>query len=301
MQSYYDILGIQQTAGNEQIKSAFRRLAKLYHPDKNPQGKDEFERILIAYETLINPARRRQYDLRLKHGTSMSFNEKRPGSKKQKEWNFSDEELKRRQYYKEHYKKEYERHSQSAFVPKKNYNEYKYILFAAPIAVGLLMFIINAYEQNKASETKKEKMAISIKPVDELKLMDDPFTSYFKKPVYDIEANRTLEIKNLSGKDAVFVLLTEKGKFLRSDIVKAGFSATVSQLPGVEINIKIYTGKFWKRSKEHKELKVIGGFTEQESYCKLNTRETNGYSFTIDNENLKAFEEITEKEFFVRN
>ena len=301
MQSYYDILGIQQTAGNEQIKSAFRRLAKLYHPDKNPQGKDEFEKILIAYETLINSVRRRQYDLRLKHGTSMGNKEKRSGGKKQKEWSFSDEELKRRQYYKEHYKKEFERHRQSTFVPKKNYNEYKYILFAAPIAVGLLMFIINAYEQNKAIELKKENAAVSLKPVDELKLMDDPFTSYFKKPVYDIEANRTLEIKNLSGKDAVFVLLTEKGKFLRSDIVKAGFSAKVSQLPGVEINIKLYTGKFWKRSKEHKGLEVIGGFTEQESYCKLNTRETNGYSFTIDDENLKAFEEINEKEFFARN
>ena len=301
MQSYYDILGISQTANNEQIKSAFRRLAKLYHPDKNPQGKDQFEKILMAYETLINSARRRQYDMRLKHGVPMGYKEKRTGGKKQKEWNFSDEELKRRQYYKEHYKKEFERHSQSTFVPKRNYNEYKYILFAAPIAVGLLMFIINAYEQNKASELKKEKVTVNIKPVDELKLMDDPFTPYFKKPVYDIVSNRTLEIKNLSDKDAVFVLLTEKGKFLRSDIVKSGISATVSQLPGLEINIKLYTGKFWKRSKEHKGLEVIGGFTEQENYCKLNTRETNGYSFTIDNTNLKAFEEITEKEFFARN
>jgi hypothetical protein len=301
LQSYYDILGIQQTADNEQIKSAFRRLAKLYHPDKNPQGKDEFEKILIAYETLIDPSRRRQYDLRLKRGISMDYNEKRSATKKQKEWSFSDEELKRRQYYKEHYKKEFERHSKSTIVHKKNYNEYKYILFAAPIAVGLFMFIVNAYEQNKASELKKEKVTVSLKPVDELKLMDDPFTSYFKNPVYDVNANRTLEIKNISDKDAVFVLLTEKGKFLRSDIVKAGFSAKVSQLPGVEINIKLYTGKFWKRSKEHKDLEVIGGFTEQESYCKLNTRETNGYSFTIDKENLKAFEEITEKEFFARN
>ena len=145
MQSYYDILGISQTADNEQIKSAFRSLAKLYHPDKNPHGKDQFEKILIAYEVLINAARRRQYDLRLKHVTAMGYHEKKSSVKKQKDWSFSDEELKRRQYYKEHYKKEYERTSGSIKVPKKNYNEYKYILFAAPIAVCLLMFIFNAY------------------------------------------------------------------------------------------------------------------------------------------------------------
>lgn len=298
MQSYYDILGIQQTAGNEQIKSAFRRLAKLYHPDKNPNGKEQFEKILIAYEVLINSARRKQYDLRLKHGTAGSFKSKKSG--KQKEWSFSDEELKRRQYYKEHYKKEYERHAKSTFVPKKTYNEYKYILFAAPIAVGLLMFIVNTYEQSKTDELKKETIVIE-KKTDELKWTDDPFTAYFKNPVYDIKANWSLVIKNLCTKDLVFALFSEKGKFLRSDIVKSGFSATVSQLPGVEMNMRLYTGKFWKRNKAHKDLSVVGGFTQNENYYILSTRETNGYSLTLDDETLSGLEEIEEKDFFKKD
>ena len=88
---------------------------------------------------------------------------------------------------------------------------------------------------------------------------------------------------------------------MRSDIVKSGFSATVSQLPGVEMNIRLYAGKFWKRGKEHKAFNVIGGFTENERYYTLNTRETNGYSITLDGNAISVLEEITEKDFFKRD
>src|ERR1700741_1053018 len=123
MQSYYDILGVPPSANSAQIKAAFRQLAKLYHPDKNPQGKDQFGKILMAYEVLIDNSRRQQYDLKLKHGNAENFKARKSGSGKQKEWSFSDEELKRRQYYKEHYKKEYERYAKHTHVAKKNYNE----------------------------------------------------------------------------------------------------------------------------------------------------------------------------------
>ena len=300
MQSYYDILGISQTADNEQIKTAFRRLAKLYHPDKNPQGKDQFEKILIAYEVLINSARRRQYDLRLKHGAAMGYNEKQSSSKKQKEWSFSNEELKRRQYYKEHYKKEYERSSGSIKVTKKNYNEYKYILFAAPIAVGLLMFIVNAYEQGKVGEIKKDNIVVA-EEADYLKMTDDPFTAYFKNPVYDITANWNLVIKNASTKDMVVALFDEMNKFLRSSVIKPRFYIEVSQLPAKEMNIRFMIGKRWNDSKEHNGLNVIGGFMENESYFTLNTRETNGYSITLDDNAISVLEEISEKDFFKQN
>jgi curved DNA-binding protein CbpA len=293
LQSYYDILGISKSAGNAEIKSAFRRMAKLYHPDKNPNGKDQFE-------VLIDTARRSQYDLKLKHGTAAGYTGKKTNTK-QKEWNFSDEELKRRQYYKEHYKKEYERYSKTTHVPQKTYNEYKYILFAAPIAVGLFMFIINSYEKTKAVEEKKERSAAVEVKKDELKMTDDPFTAYFKRPVYDIDANRALVIKNSSSKDVIVALFDEKNKFLRSSVIKSGFYIEVSQLPGKEMNLRLITGKRWSRSKEHKDLNVIGGFTENESYHTLNTRETNGYSITLDDPAISALEDITEKEFFKQN
>ena len=52
MKNYYDILGLQKNANNEDIKQAYRKLAKEYHPDKNPNTKEKFQEIQEAYETL---------------------------------------------------------------------------------------------------------------------------------------------------------------------------------------------------------------------------------------------------------
>lgn len=299
MQSYYDILGISESASSAQIKSAFRHLAKLYHPDKNPQGKEQFAKILKAYEVLIDTSSRRQYDLKLKHGHAENFKVKKTNTG-QKEWGFSDEELKRRQYYKEHYKKEYERYAKQATITKKNYNEYKYILFAAPLAVGLLMFIVNTYEQSNAEETKNTTIIIPEKK-DELSPYSDPYTSYFKNPVYDTVANRSFIIKNLSSKDAIICLTDASDKFLRSFVIKMGISAEVEQLPNAEMNVRIFSGKNWNKSKEHKGLDVFGGFSDNELYSVLNTNKTNGYTVTLDDNTLNSLDKISEKDFFKRD
>src|SRR5690348_11098347 len=66
---YYALLGIDPDATTAQIKSAYRKLAKHYHPDVNTSSDaaDRFREITEAYDTLTDPDRRRRYD-RL-HGT----------------------------------------------------------------------------------------------------------------------------------------------------------------------------------------------------------------------------------------
>jgi molecular chaperone DnaJ len=64
-EDFYQVLGVKRDAKPEEIKKAYRRLARKYHPDINPGDRAAealFRRIVEAYETLIDPDRRRRYD-----------------------------------------------------------------------------------------------------------------------------------------------------------------------------------------------------------------------------------------------
>jgi molecular chaperone DnaJ len=59
--NYFAILGISSTASEEEIRSAYRRLAKAYHPDHFEGGNQPFREIQEAYSVLGDPRRRSQY------------------------------------------------------------------------------------------------------------------------------------------------------------------------------------------------------------------------------------------------
>jgi curved DNA-binding protein len=80
---YYKLLGIDKTAPPKDVKSAFRKLARKYHPDLNPNDKDakrKFQQINEANEVLSDPEKRKKYD---QYG---------------KDWQHSDQFEKQRQY-----------------------------------------------------------------------------------------------------------------------------------------------------------------------------------------------------------
>ncbi len=62
---YYEILGVSDKATDLELKKAYRRLAKKYHPDANPNNKmaeEKFKEISSAYDVLSDPEKRKQYD-----------------------------------------------------------------------------------------------------------------------------------------------------------------------------------------------------------------------------------------------
>jgi curved DNA-binding protein CbpA len=68
--NYYDLLGVDQKAGQEDIKRAYREKLKEWHPDKNPEAKEEAEEITktinVAYDILSDPEKRKNYDRMLR-------------------------------------------------------------------------------------------------------------------------------------------------------------------------------------------------------------------------------------------
>lgn len=66
MKDYYEILGVNESANSDEIKTAFRKLAFEHHPDRNPgnekQAEEKFKEINEAYSVLCDEKRRREYD-----------------------------------------------------------------------------------------------------------------------------------------------------------------------------------------------------------------------------------------------
>ena len=219
MQNYYSILGIEKNATITDVKRAYRLLAKKFHPDvmgENVQDYEKFNLIKQAYETLSNKSKRFIYDEQLKQkeknkNSVVSGREKR----KQRQYDFSEEAMKRRRYYQEMYgnsKKvnQPKKKEQQEVKIKNPYSEFHFILISIPIAVALLFLIVNKYENkttNNPPSIENEK-----KITEGFSTSDQPFQNYFGEGLVNRNGNNVIEVNNKTKFDAVVCLIENRSK-----------------------------------------------------------------------------------------
>jgi len=301
--NHYEILGLKTSAGHAEIKTAFRRLAKQYHPDRNSAGKEHFEKILLAYETLSDPVLKSTYDYKLNY----HLGQPQPSvtarqSAGTKTWSFDEKELKRRQYFNEHYKKNNKSTEQynAEVETHKTYNEYKYILFATPIAVGLFVLMM------KLAMPAAPKLVKPAAPVQEqavkhpeIKMGDMPYTAYFGGAHYDPKG-RELTVKNATGSEVIVCLFT-KSAFVRSFYIGKDYEAHVSQLPNAPLFMRYFSGTDFRFNAALKDSTISGAFAGNRQYFKMTPAiQKNSDTIMLSSANGKQFTRIDESAFFKR-
>lgn len=242
---YYKILQVPINATAGEIKAAYRRLAKIYHPDRNPEYADEekFKLIKEAYENLINPQKRARYDAR--RGRATTFPKTASQEKKQtkKNYSFSEEEAKRRQYYQQHFaKKQTTASKTSEPPPTRQQNELKYILISVQVAVALLLLIIRMYEKPREEKPVETKIEEPLKNSD-INTPETPFKGIFKIPAADTNSKSVLRLVNRSGYDAVVFLQNDNDRSVRHHFIADHYQLLAENLKPATYHIYYWMGK----------------------------------------------------------
>ena len=315
MLNYYSILGISATANEHEIKKAYRELAKKLHPDLNnnsEESEEKFKLIKQAYETLSDKNKKFIFDQKLaahseknsRFGASSNTNITTSKRRRERPYNFSEEELKRRRYYQEMYgNKNKKDKPQPKVVPTKKesaFREFHFILISIPLSVALLFLIVNQFPtKNNSNVIKKVNEKEISDSMQLVKTSDSPLYAFFGDPGIDRFTKFVFTVTNTSGNDAVVCVSDIKtNKTLRHYFIENNYNLLFEYLPEGDYYLKyglLPVSYKFKNDTSKMENNFLAFFADTNT--KINVRKEKVDSVTV---NLKTGTETEiSKAFFL--
>lgn len=287
--NYYIILEVKSTATFEEIKSAYRILAKKYHPDKNIGNKaaeEYFKEIQQAYAILSNPEKRKKYDLKASYGSRTQPQQKSNSGGPQYTGNAYQFAQQQAQYQQQAYAQAKKRTAPQTekVTEKENWQ----ILVSIGIALVLLYFIISySTEKTTPSGFTVQETKDAIKKMEELNAQqaaateatinnyDSPYTAFFGEELYDEESKSSISFFNGSLSEAI-VCLVEKSapnRTIRNIYMNSESEIKMGEVPDGEYFLKIYFGTDWNPRKTFSNQTIKGGFEKDNKFITMNNGE----------------------------
>lgn len=274
--NYYILLGVKTTASFDELKTAYRILAKKYHPDKNPNNtsaEEYFKEIQQAYTVLSDPEKRKKYDLKIVYGNGFTQQKQSPPFAGNAYRYAQQQAQSQQQYYS----------ARKANVHKHDKTENYQIPVSIGIALLLLYFIIS-YSGNSKIRSVDVSDQESEQAVDQERLTKEeistksqidnfasPYSSFFGEEIAELRSKNNITIHNSSISEAVVCLVeyNKTKKTIRNQYMNNGSSFKMNNIPDGEYYLKIYYGSNWDTAKIMLSNKVKGGFSNEIAYVEI--------------------------------
>ncbi len=276
--NYYILLGVKNTATFDELKVAYRNLAKKYHPDKNPDNKkaeEHFKEIQQAYTVLSNPEKREKYDLKISYGRGHSQQKQQP------HYTGASQQYSQQQTQQQSQQQNYNARKARAYKHDKTEN------YQIPISIGIaliLLYLIISYSTHNKKERVVSSNGASSTAIDQyqrgneetnakplINNFDSPYSNFFGEEIVNEDSKNNIVIKNSDESEAVVCLVENKknARTIRNQYMTMGNSFKMNNIPDGDYFLKVYFGTNWDTAKTFLNNQVKGGFLNEMGFFEL--------------------------------
>ena len=309
----YRILGVTEKATSDEIRRAFRELAKKLHPDKNPGNKkseEAFKEVQEAYSTLSDPVKRSKYGLKLKYGEARTSRQSQ---------NTSSSNTQQRKTYNS-YTYRARSHSQGnvSVNPVSVMVTFSAVVVFIYFAATHFGDIFGTKEQavpviqSNASAIPKAVQE-KIQEISPINNADSPYDPVFGPIVYDTSSHNSIYLYNSGFCEAIVCIAEAKAPFkiIRNEYIGKGVKFKLDGIPDGVYYAKVYYGNKWNSSK--KIGRATGGFNEELGFVSYNNKNMlfdmrqkhaghvisfSSYQLTLDPRDTTSSIMLTAEQFF---